>query len=247
MFVVFSERPILANSPRRCSVSVAAVQHLHRGGGEPDIHLLADQGVRHAVEMTVDLDVIIDVALSSDAREQIGRHPAVGRKRADSSGAQGLERRTPTSGAPSGRRTTRAKCRRAGLDRKGASGSTGTDALARIWPLGKVSRQLGPSPELLPPRSTEPRAVSKRSTQHLGVCFEAFARGREMRGRGNQGRRLSDAERVEIGARIAGGETHWETAEAVGYSTKSVQRFLATTGGLRSRTVSRALLRLFAR
>lgn len=65
-----------------------------------------------------------------------------------------------------------------------------------------------------------------------------------MRGRGDHGRRLSDAERSEIWARIAAGETHWETAEVVGCSTKSVQRLLAKTGELRSRTASRWSLRL---
>jgi len=65
-----------------------------------------------------------------------------------------------------------------------------------------------------------------------------------LRGRGDHGKRLSDTERSEIQARIAAGETHWETAEAVGCSTKSVQRLLAKTGGLRLRAAPRSSLRL---
>ena len=36
--------------------------------------------------------------------------------------------------------------------------------------------------------------------------------------------RLSEADRIEVGARIRGGQTHAEIAAAVGCSTKSVQR-----------------------
>ena len=65
-----------------------------------------------------------------------------------------------------------------------------------------------------------------------------------MRGRPDYGKRLSDAERLEIRTRIAAGATHWETAEAVGCSTKAVQRLLKRTGGLPPRTVARSSLRL---
>ena len=65
-----------------------------------------------------------------------------------------------------------------------------------------------------------------------------------MRGRADTGRRLSDAERWEIRTRIAAGATHWETAEAVGCSTKTVQFLLKKTGGLPPRTVVRSSLRL---
>jgi len=49
---------------------------------------------------------------------------------------------------------------------------------------------------------------------------------------GDHGRRLNRRERSEIRARIAAGETHWEAAEAVDCSTKTVQRLLVKTGGL---------------
>ena len=65
-----------------------------------------------------------------------------------------------------------------------------------------------------------------------------------MRGRSDTGRRLSDVERWEIRTRIAAGATHWETAEAVGCSTKTVQLLLKKTGGLPPRTVVRSPLRL---
>lgn len=61
---------------------------------------------------------------------------------------------------------------------------------------------------------------------------------------GDHGRRLSRRERSEIRARIAAGETHWEVAEAVDCSTKTVQRLLVKTGGLPCRARSRSPLRL---
>jgi len=57
-------------------------------------------------------------------------------------------------------------------------------------------------------------------------------------------RRLSRADRAEIERRIRGGETFTTAAEAVGCSTKSIQRFLALTGGLKSRIKQRSPLRL---
>jgi hypothetical protein len=53
-------------------------------------------------------------------------------------------------------------------------------------------------------------------------------------------RRLSRADRAEIGRRLAGGETFEVVAGAVGCSTKSIQRFLALTGGLKSRLKARS-------
>lgn len=61
---------------------------------------------------------------------------------------------------------------------------------------------------------------------------------------GDHGRRLSRRERSEIRARIAAGETHWEAAEAVGCSTRTVQRLLVKTGGLPSRARPPSPLRL---
>jgi len=61
---------------------------------------------------------------------------------------------------------------------------------------------------------------------------------------GDHGRRLNRRERSEIRARIAAGETHWEAAEAVDCSTKTVQRLLVKTGGLPPRARPRSPLRL---
>jgi IS30 family transposase len=57
-------------------------------------------------------------------------------------------------------------------------------------------------------------------------------------------RRLSQADRLEIERRIRGGETFETAAGAVGCSTKSIQRYLALTGGLKSRLKERSALRL---
>ena len=57
-------------------------------------------------------------------------------------------------------------------------------------------------------------------------------------------RRLSQADRAEIERRIRDGETFATAAAAVGCSTKSIQRFLARTGGLKSRLKERSPLRL---
>src|SRR5258708_14523173 len=57
-------------------------------------------------------------------------------------------------------------------------------------------------------------------------------------------RRLSQADRLEIERRIWGGETFETAAAAVGCSTKSIQRFLALTGGLKRRVKERSALRL---
>ena len=57
-------------------------------------------------------------------------------------------------------------------------------------------------------------------------------------------RRLSRADRVQIERLIRAGATFEATAGAVSCSTKSIQRFLALTGGLKSRLKERSLLRL---
>jgi transposase, IS30 family len=57
-------------------------------------------------------------------------------------------------------------------------------------------------------------------------------------------RRLSQADRSEIERRIRSGETFETAATAVGCSTKSIQRYLALTGGLKSRLKKRSALRL---
>jgi len=57
-------------------------------------------------------------------------------------------------------------------------------------------------------------------------------------------RRLSQADRSEIERLIWGGETFETAAAAVGCSTKSIQRFLALTGGLKRRVRERSALRL---
>jgi IS30 family transposase len=57
-------------------------------------------------------------------------------------------------------------------------------------------------------------------------------------------RRLSQADRTEIERRIWSGETFATAAAAVGCSTRSIQRFLALTGGLKRRVKERSALRL---
>jgi IS30 family transposase len=57
-------------------------------------------------------------------------------------------------------------------------------------------------------------------------------------------RRLSHADRSEIERLIWGGETFETAAAAVGCSPKSIQRFLALTGGLKRRVKERSPLRL---
>jgi len=60
-------------------------------------------------------------------------------------------------------------------------------------------------------------------------------------------RRLSEADRAEIERRIHAGETFEVVAAAVGCSTKSIQRYLALTGGVRRRRRERSPLRLSLR
>jgi IS30 family transposase len=57
-------------------------------------------------------------------------------------------------------------------------------------------------------------------------------------------RRLSQADRAEIERLIWGGSTFEAAAAAVGCSTKSIQRFMALTGGLKRRIKERSALRL---
>ena len=57
-------------------------------------------------------------------------------------------------------------------------------------------------------------------------------------------RRLSQADRAQIESLIWGGATFEAAATAVGCSTKSIQRFLALTGGLKRRIKERSGLRL---
>jgi transposase, IS30 family len=57
-------------------------------------------------------------------------------------------------------------------------------------------------------------------------------------------RRLSRADLADIERRIFAGETFETAAAAVGCSTRSIQRFLASTGGLKRRLKERSALRL---
>ena len=57
-------------------------------------------------------------------------------------------------------------------------------------------------------------------------------------------RRLSRADRAEIERRIFAGETFATAAAGVGCSTRSIQRFLALTGGIKRRVKERSSLRL---
>jgi transposase, IS30 family len=60
-------------------------------------------------------------------------------------------------------------------------------------------------------------------------------------------RRLSEADRAEIERRLQGGETFATIAAAVGCSTKSIQRYLVLTGGIKQRKRRRSALRLSLR
>jgi len=60
-------------------------------------------------------------------------------------------------------------------------------------------------------------------------------------------KRLSDADRVEIERRIHDGEPFGTVAAGVGCSTKSIQRYLALTGGIKRRIKQRSALRLSLR
>ena len=57
-------------------------------------------------------------------------------------------------------------------------------------------------------------------------------------------RRLSRADKAEIERRIFAGETFATAATGVGCSTRSIQRFLAMTGGIKRRVKERSALRL---
>jgi transposase, IS30 family len=65
-----------------------------------------------------------------------------------------------------------------------------------------------------------------------------------MRRRADHGKRLSESDRSELQRRVSEGETFASAAAAVGCSTKSVQRFMARTGGIRPRVRERSPLRL---
>ena len=64
------------------------------------------------------------------------------------------------------------------------------------------------------------------------------------RRRADHGRRLSYEDHVEIQRRVSEGETFASAAAAVGCSTKSIQRFMARTGGMMPRSRARSPLRL---
>lgn len=65
-----------------------------------------------------------------------------------------------------------------------------------------------------------------------------------MRQRVDHGHRLTEADRFEIQRRVTAGETFAEAASAVGCSSKSVQRFMRHTGGMRPRLWNRSLRHL---
>ena len=64
------------------------------------------------------------------------------------------------------------------------------------------------------------------------------------RRRADHGRRLSETNHLEIRRRVSAGETFASAAAAVGCSTKSIQRFMARTGGVIQRAHPRSPLRL---
>ena len=59
-----------------------------------------------------------------------------------------------------------------------------------------------------------------------------------------QSHRLAPAERWELLRLVRSGETYQAAARVVGCSSKSVQRLLARTGGIKSRSTPRSALRL---
>ena len=65
-----------------------------------------------------------------------------------------------------------------------------------------------------------------------------------MRYRGDHGRRLTNAQRLDIRRRVAAGERFETAAAAVGCSTKSIQRLVVRHGGMRPRSRPRSPLRL---
>jgi IS30 family transposase len=65
-----------------------------------------------------------------------------------------------------------------------------------------------------------------------------------MRRRADYGKRLSELDRSEIQRRVSEGETFACAAAAVGCSTKSIQRFMARTGGIGLSVRKRSPLRL---
>jgi IS30 family transposase len=60
------------------------------------------------------------------------------------------------------------------------------------------------------------------------------------RGWSGNAKRLSQADKAEIERLIRAGDTFETTAATVGGSVKSIQRYLALTGGLKSRTKERS-------
>jgi hypothetical protein len=60
----------------------------------------------------------------------------------------------------------------------------------------------------------------------------------------SQARRLSRDDHLEIQRRMFAGETFAVAAAAIGCSTKSIQRLMARTGGLKARVKARSPLRL---
>ena len=58
--------------------------------------------------------------------------------------------------------------------------------------------------------------------------------------RADHGHRLTEADRTEIQRRVSAGERFVDAATAVGCSSKSVQRFMAWTGGMRPTTRNRS-------
>src|SRR4051812_2793539 len=65
-----------------------------------------------------------------------------------------------------------------------------------------------------------------------------------MRRWGDHGRRLSGADHLEIQRRVSAGETFAAAAAAVGCSTKSIQRYIARTGGFKPKVRERSPWRL---
>ena len=88
-------------------------------------------------------------------------------------------------------------------------------------------------------------AVSSERRNISAMIRATGSGGGEMqRRRANHGRRLSHGDHVEIQRRVSEGEAFASAAAAVGCSTKSIQRFMARTGGMMPRSRARSPLRL---
>ena len=75
--------------------ALVGTEGLHQLGRDAQLHSLAHQPVRHAVVVTLELDVVVDADLGRLPDEQL---EALGRQRPQRRGVQGLEGAVPAAG-----------------------------------------------------------------------------------------------------------------------------------------------------